>query len=239
MDDYNSNNPFGEEDYTKQPNANPYNNPPDQNAQQNPYNKPEYSNEKFTLNPSDGEYYSTQRNDYDPYNQPAVPRNQSQNDYSNPGQNYTPYNAPNQAYNPYGQPTYGYKPPSSGMATASMVLGIISIVLWLFMFLFPPLFLMPIIGLILGIVHKAKRLPTGKGTSTAGIVTSAIALALCLIFFILIIALMLNGSDFIRSIMQGIKDTSPQQYEQLYEQYYDMFPEWFSGISAMLGAFFR
>lgn len=213
MDEFN-NNPFNEENSNEiypgsnqpnQQNANQFNQAPNQNF--NPYNQAPQQN----TNPYNQPYQQPQ-NGYT-YNQPNTPQQgyyqQPQGYYQQPQQNYAPY--PQQA--------------STGMAVASLVLGIVSIVLGLFMFSFPPLFLAPIIGLILGIVFKCKRLPVGKGLSTAGIITSAIGLIIPLALLILVVVLLLtNGAE----LMEFLKQTSPQDYEELYELYGDQFPEWFS-----------
>ena len=73
--------------------------------------------------------------------------------------------------------------PASGLATASMVIGIISLVAALGFFWIPVLpQVLAVIGLILGIV--AKHQGNQSGASTAGIVLSGIALAWSLIWFI-------------------------------------------------------
>ena len=117
------------------------------------------------------------------------------------------------------------------MAVASLVLGIISICTGLFMFSFPFLFLMPVIGIILGIVFKCKKLPVGKGMSTAGIITSAIGLAIPIALLAFVVVMLLtNGAE----LMQYLKQISPDQYEQLYEIYGDQFPQWFDAAVSFL-----
>ncbi len=105
---------------------------------------------------------------------------------------YTPNNNPNQAYNPnngynpngyyysspapYNQPVYQQpvqqpeKQPASGLATASMVLGILSLVL----FMFP--FVISILAIIFGGVAKSKG--NKSGMATAGLVCGIISLVL-------------------------------------------------------------
>ena len=191
---------------------------------------------------------------YDPYNQQPVQGQQMQNgqQYNVPPQNGQPYqqqyNVPpqngqyQQGQNPYGMPQCGYAAPqgygipyqtqqSTGMAVASLVLGIISICTGLFMFNAPVLFLLPIIGIILGIVFKSKKLPVGKGMSTAGIITSVIGLLIpiALLIFVIVV-LMTNGAE----LMQYMKQMYPEQYEQLYEMYGDQFPQWFDGAVMFL-----
>lgn len=68
-------------------------------------------------------------------------------------------------------------PPGHGMAIASMVLGIISVVFcWVFYFGIP----CSIVGLVLGVIGKKKNSEAGatSGMATAGIVCSIIALAI-------------------------------------------------------------
>ena len=207
MDEFN-NNPFNEDKSGADP--------------QNPYQQP---------------VQDQQGQGYDPYNQQPMQGQPMQN-----GQPYQqPYNVPpqngqyQQGQNPYGMPQgYGvpYQPQqSTGMAVASLVLGIISICTGLFMFSFPFLFLVPIIGIILGIVFKTKKLPVGKGMSTAGIITSVIGLVIPIALLVFVIVmLMTNGAD----LMQYMKQVSPEQYEQLYEMYGDQFPQWFDGAVMFL-----
>lgn len=117
------------------------------------------------------------------------------------------------------------------MAVASLVLGILSICTGLFMFNVPFLFLLPIIGIILGIVFKCKKLPVGKGMSTAGIITSSIGLAIPLALLAFVIVMLLtHGAE----LMQYLKEISPDQYEQLYEIYGDQFPQWFDAVVSFL-----
>ena len=73
--------------------------------------------------------------------------------------------------------------PGKGLGVASMVLGIISLVLFCFWFISIPCAL---ISLILGIVglSKAKSAGMNNGMAVAGIVCSAIALVLMVMLFI-------------------------------------------------------
>ncbi|MDE5993746.1 MAG: DUF4190 domain-containing protein [Oscillospiraceae bacterium] len=170
--------------------------PYNQSAQNQPYNMP----------PQNGQYQQNYS-----YNQQGIPQN-----------GYIPPQA-GMPYQGYGMP---YQQPSTGMATASLVLGIISICSGLFMYVFPVLFLLPIIGMILGIVFKSKRLPVGKGISTAGIITSVIGLLLPIVFVVIIY---LNMD----SLLQILRDENPEMYQQYYEMFGEQFPEWFDGILMM------
>ena len=196
----------------------PYNQPYTSN-QQNTYSQPYANNQQNTQN-------NTQSANFDPYKQPGFdPYKQPyNNDYNN---------GYNNGYNPYGQnPATVNGTYPTGLATASLVIGIISILSVLFMFAFPPLFILPIIGIILGAVYKSKHYPAAKGVSTAGIITSAASLVLAVVF---IVNLMYSddGSGM-RTFMQMLKDYSPEVYEEYYEQFYSDFPEWFDGISCVI-----
>lgn len=211
MDEFN-NNPFNEE-------KNGGSSPDPYNAQNDPYNQQPVQGQN-------GQPYQQ------PYNVP--PQNgqyqQGQNPYGMPQGGYG-YNQQNIPQNGYAAPQgYGvpYQPQqSTGMAVASLVLGIVSICSGLLMFAFPILFLVPIIGLILGIVFKSKKLSVGKGMSTAGIITSIIGLILPILFIVLIYANM-------PELLQYLKNESPEQYQQLYEMYGEQFPEWFAGAISFL-----
>ena len=221
----------------------PYNQQPQQNAGQynDPYNQqPQQSagqyNDPYNQQPqqSAGQYNN-------PYNQQPQQNAGQYNPYSQSNQQQ--YNMPNNPYQQnYTYPQQGYaqqqsygmpyqRPQSTGMAVASLVLGIISIVMGLFMFAAPVLFLVPIIGIILGIVFKCKRFSVGKGLSTAGIITSSIGLAIPVILLIFVMVMLVtHGAE----LMEYIKQISPDQYEELYELYGDQFPEWFDGIMSFI-----
>ncbi|MDE6762472.1 MAG: hypothetical protein K2J73_02190 [Oscillospiraceae bacterium] len=216
MDEFN-NNPFNEDKTAGGNSTDPY------NTQNDPFNQQPVQGQN-------GQPYQQ------PYNVP--PQNgqyqQGQNPYIMPQGDYG-YNQQNIPQNGYAAPQgYGvpYQPQqSTGMAVASLVLGIISICTGLFMFSFPFLFLMPIIGIILGIVFKSKKLPVGKGMSHAGIITSVIGLVIPLALLVFVVVMLVtNGAE----LMQYLKQISPEQYEQLYEIYGEQFPQWFSGAISFL-----
>lgn len=229
--------------------ADPYNQPYT-NAQQpaDPYNQP-YTNAQQPTDPYNQPYTSNQQNTYSqPYanNQQNTQNNTQSADfdpYKQPG--FDPYKQPynngyNNGYNPYGQnPAMVNGTYPTGLATASLVIGIISILSVLFMFAFTPLFILPIIGIILGAVYKSKHYPVAKGVSTAGIITSAASLVLAVVILIVAVVFIVNlmysddGSGM-RTFMQMLKDYSPEVYEEYYEQFYSDFPEWFDGISCVI-----
>lgn len=182
---------------------------------------------------------------YDPYNQPVNPAN---------GQPYDPYAQQNaqqgqQPYDPYSQsPNYAnyvqnqygggaYAIPQrapEGMATASLVMGILSIVSFITVYL-PPIF--AILGIVFGCIHKSKHYPNGNGKATAGIVCSVIGLLFIVGMFALGLSLM-NNPEIMRQSLEMIKEQDPETYDQLYDMYYDQFPQWFEGIKLALSALF-
>ncbi len=88
-----------------------------------------------------------------------------------------PWAAPPQQY--YMQP----RPPGSGMAVASMVLGIISLALFCASYIAIPC---AIVAIVLGVVARKRVLAgtgSGKGMATAGIICGVISAALSLLHF--------------------------------------------------------
>ena len=213
MDEFNNDkNPFDEQQPSggQQQNVNPY-------AQQgsDPYNQP---------NPNS--YNQQSQQNANPYNQML------QN--ANPYQQQKPQN-----FNPYlqqggwqgiEQSRISAAQQSTGMAIASLVLGIVSIVLGIPMLLLPFLFLIPVIGLVLGIVYKTKHLPVGKGLSTAGIITSSLGLVLPIVLLVAVVIFMMSNPDFMRQYMNQLREVSPEQYQEFYDQLGGQFPEWFESV---------
>jgi len=238
MDEFN-NNPFNEEKSGVSP-ADPY---VQQGQQEQPqqYQQPQ-NYDPYNQQPAQGQQYAQNQQQYDLPPQNGQNGQNSQNPYgAQEGYNYNQQSIPQGGYVPpqgyAANQGYGYYAPyqqpqqSTGMAVASLVLGILSICTGLFMFSFPFLFLFPIIGIILGIVFKCKKLPVGKGMSTAGIITSAIGLAIPIALLAFVVVMLLtNGAE----LMQNLKQISPDQYEQLYEMYGDQFPQWFDAAVSFL-----
>ena len=111
------------------------------------------------------------RDDWGPRQQQDDER-QNTNQGMQPGQNdgYPP------GYPP-GWPPPGYRPPGSGMATASMVLGILSLVLWTG---FIGYIIMAPLAIIFGVV--AKKQGSTSGMATAGIVMGIVSIAGAILF---------------------------------------------------------
>ena len=89
----------------------------------------------------------------------------------------------------YGGPGTGL-PSVSGQATASMVLGIVALVLFLCWFLS---IVLALVGLPLGLValnkiNKGQAAPDGRGMALAGVILSGISLVLSVGFAVLVLA---------------------------------------------------
>lgn len=144
---------------------------------------------------------------------------------------YDPYAPQNGGYSGYPQ-QMAY---STGMAVASLVIGIVSIMSVMFMIMFPILFVLPVVGIVLGAIYKSKHYPVGRGMSTAGIVTSVVSIVLVVAIFVMAFVMLLSiiQSGRMPEIMQFIKNNNPETYRQCYELYYEQFPEWFEGVSTL------
>lgn len=113
-----------------------------------------------------------------------------------PGHGTSSYGAPSYGagYAPQGGYAYGGAgsglPSVSGQATASMVLGIIALVLFLCWFVSVVLAIVSLpLGLVaLNKINKGEASPDGKGMALAGVILSGIALVLSLGFAVLIYA---------------------------------------------------
>ena len=183
-----------------------------------------------------------QNTPYDPYNMPLEQQGQ-------PVSRNTPYPINQQVppdFDPYKQPLpqgqYQYNgmytdpngmPYKTGLATASLVIGILSLVLTFtgLIYLIP---ILPIVGIILGCIYKGKHYPVGKGASTAGIICSVVALVLSIIFIVFIMYIVMN---YMPEVMQILKSQSPDVYQQYYDMFHDTYPEWFNTAAALFAKF--
>ena len=208
MDEFNNNNPENKEN-------DPQNPTPENGQPYDPYNQ----------QPTQGAVPYN----YDPYNQQAQQGQQPYDPYSQ-SPNYANY-----VQNQYGGGVYAVpqKAPE-GMATASLVMGILSIVSFLTVYL-PPIF--GILGIVFGCIHKSKHYPNGNGKATAGIVCSVIGLLMIIGIFALGLSLM-NNPEIMRQSLEMIREQDPETYDQLYDMYYDQFPQWFESIKLALSALF-
>lgn len=147
--------------------------------------------------------------------QPGNPQN-------GPGGGYNPYNP----YNPYGAPLrpVPVRHKGEGMATASMVLGIISLASLLFLQVTVPL-LLGGIAIILAIVSRggAKHL---LGKAKAGLICSIIALALDILFFVFAIWLTFflpnQSPEFREELNKACEEQYGVSYDELMEELEDV-----------------
>lgn len=183
---------------------------------------------------------------YDPYNQQptqgAVPYTYDPYAQQNTQQGQQPYGPYSQSpnYANYMQNQYGggvYAVPQrapEGMATASLVMGILSIVSLITVYL-PPIF--GILGIIFGCIHKSKHYPNGNGKANAGIICSVIGLILIIALIAFSVSLVTNP-EVMQQYMELIREQDPELYDQMYDMYYEQFPQWFEGIKLALSALF-
>lgn len=181
--------------------------------------------DEFNKDPFNEEKPDPQPQQYQQYQQPYQQPYQQNYNYNQQDINQQGYVPPQQNGYGYNQYTPYPQQPSQGMAIASLVIGIISIVFALLTAMVPFLLIVPIIGIILGALHKSKHLPVGKGISTAGIVTSIIGIVLTILIYVLCVILVIFCME---EMIEFIRQTSPEDYEMLYEMYGEMYPEWFN-----------
>ena len=98
-------------------------------------------------------------------------------------------------------PVYGAPAsvPGKGLGIASMVLGILSLVLFCFLYVSIPCAL---IGVALGGVglKKAKDVGAKNGMAVAGLVCSIIALGVCVVYWIMVAAAVAEANAFLNSL---------------------------------------
>ena len=80
-------------------------------------------------------------------------------------------------------------------------------------------------------MNRQRTIRVLAGALTAGIVLSSISLALPIIAIILIIALL-------PQMLEWLKTNSPEQYQQMYEQYHDQLPYLFNCLQLMIRSLF-
>lgn len=183
-----------------------------------PYGQP-------NLKESDYQYYNQNNGGPQPYpNGGAQPyQYNGAQSYPNNGVQPYPYNG-NPYYNPYNDPYAGYGGnDSQGLAISSLVCGIVGLFTFLLGWIFPILFILPIVAVVLGIIHKTKHSPNGKGMSTAGIVMGIIGTILPIILLAAIFANLPEMMDY-------IEDIDPSAYEEFYNEYAEDYPEFFSSV---------
>ncbi len=180
----------------------------------------------------------------DPYSMPDNSAKTNTADNKNYTVQNNSYNDPN--FDPYRQ-GYGYDPNMyygaaamgqypTGLATASMIIGIISILGVLLMISFPPLLILPVLGIVFGAMYKSKKYPVARGRSTAGIVMSVVSLVMVVALFVIAVYAMMTimqDSEQMNEMMQLIKQYYPDIYEQYYEMFGEQYPEWFTAALQM------
>lgn len=109
---------------------------------------------------------------------------------SEPVNQQSPYQQPN--YQSY--PQYPSEIPGKGLGIASLICGIVSLVLFCIIYISIPA---AIAGLITGCMakSKAKAVRQSNGVAVAGIVCSSIGIALCLIFYAIAIVGLIGAAD--------------------------------------------
>lgn len=190
---------------------------PDQGSTQLPagsqppqYQPPQYGGSSSYQQPTYGQSYQQSQQSYQsqPYQAPDY---QSQS-YQQPQQPYQsqPYQAPQYSAQPYQASPYDMQDQpkrSSGLAIASMVCGILSVVICCGMWVS---WILSVVAIILGAVSLSKR-QGGRGMAIAGIITAVFGLLLSIGFFIFAYAVGQAGNSF---------DSS---YSYYYNYYDDIF----------------
>lgn len=154
---------------------------------------------------------------------------QPNNPQGEPGGGYNPYNNNpynNNPYNPYGAPIrpVPVKTRGDSMATASMILGIITLVSLLLLRLSMP-FLLGGIGIILAILSKggAKKM---IGKAKAGMICCITGLALDVAFCVFAVWLVFSLPKLSPELTEEVNKICEEQYgvsyHEMMEEIYDM-----------------
>lgn len=167
-----------ENSVNREQNYNPYQSPEQQNYQQKDYNASNsYGQQPYGQQYTNDPYSQQNQNQYD---------QSQQQQYNQQQYGQQPYNQQPQYTQQYQYNQYVPKPesPSKGMGIASLVLGIASFLCCTF----GPLTAIP--GLILGIIARNKD--SNNGIALAGIIVSAIGLAISILLIILFLVTDMN-----------------------------------------------
>ena len=143
--------------------------------------------------------------------------------------------SPQQPYPPYQQPVYVTPPvysqtpskPGSGLAAASLVLGILSIAVCCAWYIS---MVMAIVGLILGIVAKRKG---NGGMSTAGIILNIFGLLLAIVMMCFAIML-INDPEWMNEFFGDF-----YYYNEFYDEFYDDYYSYGEGGQHLTALFSR
>ncbi len=157
---------------------------PDYSSQQNAYQQTDYSGQQNAYQQTDysGQQNAYQQPNYSGQNAYQQPDYSGQNAYQQP--NYSGQNAYQQSnysgQNAYQQAYYGQaeKSDSIGFGIASLVLGILSI----FLFMCCVNYILAILAIIFGIVQMVQS--KKKGLAIGGIITAAISIIIATVFWV-------------------------------------------------------
>jgi len=142
------------------------------------------------------------------------------------GNGYNPYNP----YNPYGTPLQPapVKPRGESMATASMILGILSLAGLLLLRMSLP-FTLGGVGIILAILSRGSARKM-LGRAKAGIICCIVALtldvALCISAVYLVFALPRIAPELMDDVNKVCEEQYGVSYEEMMEEIYDMFDDY-------------
>lgn len=171
------------------------------------YNSNNSNNGYNNYNPnSNNNYnnYNPNSNSYNPNNNNYNPNN---NGYNNPQGNYPYYDR-----SAYQRPTVD---PGSSFATASMILGIISIVLS-FTFTVYPAFVMGSIAIVLALLSKGRR-PKLHSKATAGVICATCGLVINTVIVALCMVLLFTDPD----VRAQVNKTFEKQYGMTFDEMWD------------------
>jgi len=151
--------------------------------------------------------------------QPGNPQN-------GPGNGYNPYNP----YNPYGAPLQPVpvKPRGEGLATASMVLGIISLISLLLLHISIPL-LLGSLGIVLAILSKGNAKKT-VGRARAGMICCIVSLTLDIVLCISAVWLVFSLPNLSPKLKEEVNKTCEENYGVSYDEMMDEIMDEFNDI---------
>lgn len=210
----------GSNPYSNMPNnGNLYGNAPTNNG--SPYGNNAYGNENPYNNMSNQQNpYGNAVNNGNPYGN--SPYNNT-NPYSNPYNNGNPYPNPYYNENPYGgagaRIINPQKTKGEGMATAAMILGIISLISLVLLRIYVP-FLVGGIGIILAVLSKGKA-KNMIGKAKAGLICCITGLALDITLCVLSVYLVFALPDIMPEMVDEVNKMCEEQYGMTYEELMD------------------
>lgn len=200
-------------------NGNPYGNAPASNG--SPYGNNTYSNGNPYNNMANGQNpYGNAANNGNPYGN--SPYNNT-NPYHNPYNNRNPYPNPYYNGNPYGsigaKIVSPQKTKGEGMATAAMILGIISLISLLLLHIYIP-FLVGGVGIILAVLSKGKAKKM-IGKAKAGLICCITGLALDVTLCVFSVYLVFALPDIMPEMVDEVNKMCEEQYGMTYEELMD------------------